>query len=124
MQADRRSANVLYALIALFTLVLTGVALVVIMSFIQNRTQAQENFKATVVIAQSTGTQMAVVLNVTAVPTATPTDIPPTHTPVPPSSTSTNTPTDTQTNTPTQTPLVSSTPAPTILLSDTPTALP
>ncbi|MCC7451908.1 MAG: LCP family protein [Anaerolineae bacterium] len=124
MQADRRSANILYALIALFTLVLTGVALVVIVSFVQNRTQEQENVKATVAVAQNTGTQMAVVLNVTAVPTATPTDIPPTTTPVPLSSISTDTPTDLPTDVPTDTPQVSSTPAPTIMLSDTPTSIP
>lgn len=36
MQANQRSANILYALIALFTLVLTVIALVVIVSFVQN----------------------------------------------------------------------------------------
>jgi LCP family protein required for cell wall assembly len=124
MQANRRSANILYALIALSTLVLTGVALVVIVSFVQNRAQEQANARATLAVAQSTGTQMALVLNVTDIPAATPTPVPPSDTPtqtsIPPSSTRTST----STNVPTQTQSSSDTPSLTVQPSHTPTDVP
>ncbi len=117
MQANQRSANILYALIALFTLVLTVIALVVIVSFVQNREHTQESFKATVAVAQSTGTQMALVLNVTAVPSATFTAVP-TETPVPLSDTSTTTALKVQADSST----ITFVPTPTYTATFTPTA--
>lgn len=111
MQPGRRSETTLYAVIAFVTLLLTGIGLVIIVSFIQTQNHERARVQSTAIAAQQTGTQMALAM----IPTATRR---PTATPVP---SATATPSATPSQTPTQTFTPSMTPTGTLPPTDTPT---